>query len=317
MNASVGAAPQIGIVASADLAGLKLKQLVQEGGYGVRCVSTRQLHECLLQRDPQPDAWLLDASDPALEELLADIVANCDTPFLINDEVPPEQAAAYAEWRRRMLGKLEELVASVNAEPAPDEAPPQAVWVLAGSTGGPQAVAEFLAALPANLPIAFVYAQHIDPGFDRFLLDALRRHRHYASQLCRGEQRLRRGMLLLAPADQQLRFLPFHRVLETRRPWEGRYQPAIDQIVGEVARLYPQRCGVIVFSGTCDDGALGCRVVQACGGEVWVQSPASCVSPDMPNAALATGAVARQGTPAELARALGSRYSQDSELRGP
>src|SRR5690606_26764252 len=230
-------------------------------------------HDCLEDGAGRPDAWLLDASDPHIEELLAEIVTHCDAPFLISDEQPPTQAYAFAEWRRRMLDKLEELVASVDAEPQHDHLPPQAVWVLAASTGGPEAVGEFLAALTPGLPVAFVYAQHIDPGFDRTRLEALQRHRHYPPQLCRGEQYLRSSGLLLMPADQQVRFLPFHRVLETRRPWEGQYHPAIDQVIGDVARLYPQRCGVIVFSGTCDDGALGCRRVQAWGGGMRVPSP--------------------------------------------
>jgi chemosensory pili system protein ChpB (putative protein-glutamate methylesterase) len=302
--------PQIGIVASADLNRHVLKNLLLESGYGARCVNRQQLHDCLLHSEGRPDAWLLDGSDPEVEELLEEIVSNCDSPFLINDEEPPSQPIAFGEWRRRMLEKLEELVASVDSEPVPHAAPPQAVWVLAASTGGPEAVNEFLAALAPNLPIALIYAQHIDIGFDRILIESLGRHRHYPPSLCRGEQYLRKSSLLLVPADQQLRFLPFHRVLETRKPWEGQYQPVIDQVVGDVARLYSQRCGVIVFSGLCNDGALGCRVVQACGGEVWVQTPESCVSPDMPNAALATGTVSQRGTPRELAQALSTRYSQ-------
>lgn len=305
--------PQIGVVASADLSRHVLKKLLLESGYGARCVNRQQLHDCLLQSDGRPDAWLLDGNDTDIEELLEEIVAHSDAPFLINDEEPPTQPNAFGEWRRRMLQKLEELVASVAREPVPHAAPPRAVWVLAASTGGPEAVNEFLAALAPGLPIALVYAQHIEAGFDRVLLGALERHRHYPPHLGRGEQYLRSGSVLLVPADQQLRFLPFHRVLETRKAWEGQYQPVIDQVVGDVARLYPQRCGVIVFSGLCNDGALGCRVVQACGGEVWAQTPASCVSPDMPNAALATGTVSQQGTPTELAQALSSRYSQSMQ----
>lgn len=302
--------PQIGIVASADLSRHVLKNLLLESGYGARCINRQQLHDCLLHNEGRPDAWLLDASDPDIEELLAEIVGNCDAPFLISDEEPPAQPNAFVEWRRRMLEKLEELVASVEAVPVTDAEPPEAVWVLAASTGGPEAVNEFLVALAPDLPIALIYAQHIDIGFDRTLVSALERHRHYPPTLCRGEQQLRKGGLFVVPADQQLRFLPFNRVLETRKPWEGQYQPVIDQVVGNVARQYAQRCGVIIFSGLCDDGALGCRMVQVCGGEIWAQTPASCVSPDMPNAALATGAVSLQGTPRELARALSSRYSQ-------
>jgi len=303
-------APLIGIVAHADFSRHVLKNLLLESGYGARCINPEQLQDCLAQAATRPEAWLFDASDPEVEQQLADIIEQCDTPFLISDEPPPQRPGEFAEWRRRMLDKIEELAAAAVRTHGPALQPPQAVWVLAASTGGPEAVSEFFAALAPDLPLAFVYAQHIEPRFDSVLASALERHRHYRSAVCRGERSLEQGLVLVVPADQQLRFLPFHRVLETRKRWEGRYQPAIDQVVGDIARLYSQRAGVIVFSGTCDDGALGCRMMQASGGEIWVQTPESCISPDMPNAALATGAVSMQGTPAQLAQALSSRYSQ-------
>lgn len=306
----MSAAPRIGIVAAADLSRHVLKNLLQDGGYGALCLTPQQLLDCLRQPQSGPDAWLLDATQADVDELLERIVAGSDAPFLINDEAPPlQQPAAFALWRRRLLEKLEELVASVGAQAAVDARAPEAVWVLAASTGGPEAVHRFLDALAPGLPIALVYAQHIDDRFDRTLVQSLARHGHYAPGLCRGEQRLRAGSLLVVPADRRVRFLPFHRVVETRRAWEGPYRPAIDQVIAELARLYHRRSGVIVFSGLCDDGAIGCRVAQACGGEVWVQSPESCVSPDMPNAALATGGVGRRGTPEQLARELNRLYA--------
>jgi chemosensory pili system protein ChpB (putative protein-glutamate methylesterase) len=54
----------------------------------------------------------------------------------------------------------------------------------------------------------------------------------------------------------------------------------------------------------CNDGEIGCRVAKACGGTVWAQTPDSCISPDMPNAAISTGCVSKQGTPEQLAQAL-------------
>jgi chemosensory pili system protein ChpB (putative protein-glutamate methylesterase) len=211
-------------------------------------------------------------------------------------------------WCRRLLAKLEELAASVDAEPP--ALAPAAVWVLAASTGGPAAVNRFLDALAPALPLALVYAQHIDAGFDRGLGAALARRGFDASVAGAGEQRLRPGSVLVVPADRQLRFLPFHRVLATARPWRGAYRPAIDQVIAELARLYRQRCGAIIFSGLCDDGATGCRLLQASGGEAWVQSPDSCLCPAMPNAALATGAISFQGAPEQLAEALNRRYAR-------
>lgn len=301
-------APSLGVVAATDLARHVLRTLLAEAGYRIACCIAPQKLAETLTAATAPDAWLLDATASDDDELLVQI-ADSDVPFLILDEEPPlQQDDEMALWRRRLLDKVEELCGSVGRlrlrEPAP-----VAVWVLAASTGGPEAINEFLAALAPGLPVAFVYAQHIEAPFDTVLTASLaRRHGHYSAILGEGEQLLRRGQILVVPVSTQVRFLPFHRVVASRHPWQGQYQPAIDQVVAEVARLYQTRCGVIVFSGMCDDGAFGCRRVRAVGGGVWVQTPDSCVSPDMPNAALATGTVSRRGTPADLALAFADLY---------
>ena len=134
------------------------------------------------------------------------------------------------------------------------------------------------------------------------------RKQSYPLQLARGEQQLNTGEITVVPADRQLRFLPRGRVVETRRKWAGSFQPAIDQVVSDLARVYKHNMGVIIFSGTCNDGEVGCRVVKACGGSVWTQSPESCISPAMPDAAMSTGCVSFQGTPEQLALALAKQY---------
>lgn len=311
---------RIGLVASGDATAQVMRLLLREAGYRIEPVLTpAQLAAGWRAEQGEgapaaPDLWLLDATgvNADADELLASIAEHAEAPFLINDEVAPlAQPEALAEWRRRLLDKVDEMAAAVGAPALALASPPAPamVWVLAASTGGPEAVHQFLAALPPGLPLALLYAQHIDAGFDATLVQSLERHRHYPARLCRGEQHLQPQRLLLVPADRQLRFLPFHRVLETRRAWPGRYRPAIDGVVAELARMYQNRCGVIVFSGLCDDGALGCRVARASGATVWVQTPASCISPEMPRAALATGVVTYQGTPAELAAAVAARFT--------
>lgn len=316
MKPAPARATRIGLVAASDLRRHLLKKMLHEAGFEVRALTAAQLTEALADSAAHPDAWLLDTAQldttdgaTVADDLLDRIVQASSAPLLVSDEAPPPahdgQAAA---WQRRLLGKLEELAAGAHAEPA--GVAPQAVWVLAASTGGPAAVAEFIAALRPGLPIALVYTQHIETNFDRVLGSALAQQRHYTVNLGRGAQQLQAGTVLVVPADRQLRFLPFHRVLETAAPWSGPYQPVCDQVIAQLARQYRRDCGVIVFSGLCDDGALGCRIAQSQGSAVWVQSPASCACPEMPLAALATGAVDREGSPRELAAALNNRYSR-------
>ena len=300
--------PRLAVVAATELGRYVLHKVLVDAGYPpVFCIPPSQLTD-LLQLPVTVDAWLLDGSAADNDELLVQI-AEADVPFLIfDDEPPPQYAPHFSLWSQRLLDKIEELIGSIGVIHA-IEAAPAAVWVLAASTGGPAAVTEFLAALTPGLPIAFVYAQHIEAPFDAVLTASLcRRHSHLSSVLCEGEQRLRSGQILIMPVSTQVRFLPFYRTVVSRQPWDGPYQPAIDQVVAELARLYQNRCGVILFSGLCDDGAFGCRRVHALGGRVWVQQPDTCISPDMPNAALATGVVSRQGTPLELAQALNALH---------
>lgn len=298
---------RIGLVCGSSAA--LLRSILGDAGYRIEpSLRPAQLEAWLDSEREQPDLWLLDESDADdVDQLFALIAERSDTPFLINDVVPPlADPVALRGWRERLLDKVDETVAA-HAAPVQVQTPPAMVWILAASTGGPEAIRTFMSTLPRDLPIALVYAQHIVDGFDDALAQSLQKQFGWTARICRGEQRLSAGELVVIPSDRQVRFLPFHRVVEGRQPWSGRYRPAIDSVVAQLARMYQNRCGVIVFSGLCDDGALGCRMAQVSGAEVWVQTPSSCISPEMPLAVLATGSATFQGTPAELAEALGRR----------
>ncbi len=300
---------RIGLVCGNGNSAALLRSILGEAGYRIEpTLRPAQLEAWLDDGGEQPDLWLLDETDSDdVDDPFALIAGRSDTPFLINDTAPPlTDPVALRGWRERLLDKVDEAVAA-HAAPVAAQPPPAMVWILAASTGGPEAIREFLGALPRELPIALVYAQHIVDGFDDALAQSLQKQFGWTARICRGEQRLAAGELLVIPSDRQVRFLPFHRVVEGRQPWAGRYRPAIDSVVAQLARMYQNRCGVIVFSGLCDDGALGCRMAQVSGAEVWVQRPESCISPEMPLAVLATGAVTFQGNPAELAEALRRR----------
>ena len=304
--------PSVGLVTDSDLNRHVLQSLLQEAGYVVAVsVDSTQLVDFVEAGEPDFDAWLVDLSDGESQQIL-DLLEYSVLPLLVNDEIPSSRdTSEYASWQRRLLEKLE--VVAV-AKPVNDvgaavfnrsiSAWARKVWVLAASLGGPEAVKCFLDNLPADLPLAMVYGQHIEANFNDVLVSAVGSNPHYTMQLMRGEQILMPGNIVVVPADRQLRFLSRGRVVETRKLWQGQYQPALDQVIAELAKVYRENLGVIIFSGTCNDGEIGCRVAKAYGSTVWAQSPASCISSAMPDAAIATGCVSRQGTPEQLAQAL-------------
>lgn len=307
--------PRVGLVTDSDLNRHIIKKVLLAEGYDIPLsLESSNLKEQLLAGAGELDAWLLDISADNVQSVLEALVEFSEVPLLLNDEVPSESdTEAYDYWARRLLEKLE--VVAVPSGDENDEHPASAtvayaeeVWVLGASLGGPEAVTRFLDALPAGLPIAMVYAQHIEAKFDSVLASSTGRRQSYPMYLARGQQQLNAGEVMVVPADRQLRFLPRGRVVETRRAWVGNYQPAIDQVISELARVYRNKIGVIIFSGTCNDGEVGCRVVKASGGRVWVQSPESCISEAMPSAAISTGCVSFEGTPEQLAVSLAKQY---------
>ena len=317
--------PRIGLVTDSDLNRYVLQAVLAEGSYELAGSYDNATLANFLEANkttPEIDAWLVDIDDNEIQHSLDVLLGQSDLPLLVNDDIPPVQdVSAHGIWQRRLLEKLEVLairgpqtfdvtstVDKTSEQGRAEKAGADKVWVLVASMGGPDAVKRFLNALPQALPIAMVYGQHIETNFDGLLTSAVTGH-DYPMQLVSGEQQLSNGEILVVPVDHQLRFLSRGRVVETRKPWAGSYQPALDQVIADLARVYRQDLGVIIFSGMCNDGEIGCRVAKACGGTVWAQTPDSCLSPDMPNAAISTGCVSKQGTPEQLAAALAEQLS--------
>jgi len=308
----VSESPLVGLIAVAANHRRSLGQLLETGGYRSAEVSPqRELAPQLASLDVDVDAWLLDVSGVDIEQVLDTINAHSSKPLLLVDDIPAgENHAGYRNWQQRLLAKLE--VVALGAPAQHEGRAADKIWLLAASQGGPEAVCRFLKALPPALPVAMIYAQHTQLHFDQQLATTVDRAQAYPVQLIRSDQRLSAGNVYVVPVDRQVRFLANGRTVATRRPWSGIYQPTIDQVVADLARLYRERLGVIVFSGMCNDGQIGVRVARACGGTIWAQTPASCVSSSMPQAAIDTGCVGLQGTPEQLAAQLAQLYHRYS-----
>lgn len=318
-------APRVGLVSDSDLHRHILRTVLAEQG----CQLTQSLNSQSLNHyfenksDAELDVWLVDlagAGDQCMLEVLMD---NSDLQVLVIDDIPPvQEQSAHEIWQRQLIAKLEVVVLRREAEQSDLSKSttdrPVAVdniWVLGASLGGPEAVKRFVNALPAGLQVAMVYAQHIETNFDKVLTNAMGTKHAYPMQVVDNNACLEPGRIVVVPPDKQLRFLPHGQIVATRKPWIGVYQPAIDQVIADLARIYRQRLGVIIFSGLCNDGEIGCRVAKACGATVWVQCPSSCRSADMVEAALSTGCVSFQGTPEQLAHALTERLNTVRQQR--
>jgi len=273
------------------------------------------------------DVWLVTLRDD--DEICGDCfeqLLDGDVPVLVGmDEAPDNRCTSFLRWEKKLLTKLRDLIdapapaAIVSAMPweksehreialpaefagTPRSVPLQ-IWVLGASLGGPEAVKKFLDVLPAGLPVAFVYAQHIDERFEEALCQAVGRHSAYQLKNAENAMTLKSGEVLIAPVGTTFDLVGLDRVSIGSKPWEGPYGPSIDGVIDVVRHHANHRFGCILFSGMGSDGSESISAMPE-GLPVWVQTPATCGNASMPESALSTGRVTFSGDSYQLAQKL-------------
>ncbi len=329
---------RVAVIADTSLQRHVLQQTLQANGYQVLLNSDplrlddEQLSACM------PDLWLVDLAQLEHSPLIERLLEQASAPVLFGEGQAPERSSEhYPRWERRLLGKLKRLVGdparavgpSLEALLANGQRPPrlnlpealaetalaigepaEQVWLLAASLGGPEAVKEFLDALPGGLPLGFIYAQHIDPSFEQRLPQAVGRHSQWPVNLAREGDRVRCGEVVVAPISHELAFDEDGCMRILDRSWPEPYSPSIDQMMLNLAQQFPSCCGVIAFSGMGSDGSAAAAYLRRQGGLIWTQKADSCACPSMPDSLRDGGHSSFSATPRELAEALVVRLAE-------
>lgn len=284
-----------------------LAQLVAQAGHKVGLsvvLEGNATRDTQVDTHAELDAWLVDIAEESHDEQQLDaLFAQSRIPIILSDSSEFSTGSDdHVAWLRRTGMRLQRLRSDINLQ---QSTPASELWLLAASTGGPAAVKRFLAELPANLGIAFLYVQHIDAQQAVTLNRMMTNAGHYPAMVATQGLVLAANSLTLITARDPVELLDNGTLmLNYGQHWKGSYAPSIDQIAANAARIYRERCNLIIFTGMGDDGAASCRLIKQVGGKVWVQSPDDCTSDSMPVSALATGCVSLSGTPEYLARAL-------------
>lgn len=260
--------------------------------------------------ETEADAWIVNLDVEALEstqpELLEHVLDSIDTPMILCEgSIPNQVSPEFGNWQRRLLTKLQGLNGTIKRVQQGSPPLPRSVWVLAGSIGGPESVRQFMEALPANLGIAFVYANHIEKDYQVILAQVMSKNTHYEAYAPQHGDLLRENAIAVVSPDFVTTVCADGSFNVRKLPWQGQYKPNLDQVVATTSVHFGKTGGAIIFSGMCDDAAAACRIMKRCGGQVWTQTRDSCVSWAMPDAAeKAVGTPDFIGTPTELAARL-------------
>lgn len=163
------------------------------------------------------------------------------------------------------------------------------VIVIGASTGGPRALEQLFAELPAELPAALVVVQHMPAGFTQTLAQRLNDSYPLCVREAVNGDRLARGLALVAPGDQHLRLSPARCVVLDQGPRRNHVRPSIDITMESVVEQYRSRVIGVVLTGMGVDGTAGVRCIKAAGGQVIAEHESSSVVYGMPRSVIEAG----------------------------
>jgi two-component system, chemotaxis family, protein-glutamate methylesterase/glutaminase len=169
--------------------------------------------------------------------------------------------------------------------------PPTDVVALVASAGGLAALTTVLSHLPSDFPAAVVVLQHLDPNRPSLLSEILGRSSGLPVCEAHHGDRLRRGVVFVAPPAHHL-LVGAGGVLALTSTEPVHYsRPSADALLESVARSFGPRAIAVVLSGAGYDGADGVRAIKQMGGTVIAQDRGTSQTFGMPSAAIHTGCV--------------------------
>ena len=181
-------------------------------------------------------------------------------------------------------------------KPNPNLAPidtTDTVVVVGASTGGTEALKNFLVMLPEDSP-GIVIVQHMPEHFTASFAQRL-------DSLCRISVReaengdiVQRGQALIAPGNNHLllkREGKDYDVEVKDGPLVSRHRPSVDVLFRSAARYAGKNAIGIIMTGMGDDGAKGMKEMHDAGSFNIAQDEATCIVYGMPGEAVKAGAV--------------------------
>jgi two-component system chemotaxis response regulator CheB len=167
------------------------------------------------------------------------------------------------------------------------------IIAVGASTGGTEAIKEFLIRLPADAP-GIVIAQHMPEAFTKSFAARL-------DSLCKitvleaaGNERILPGHAYIAPGHSHLllkRSGANYMTELSQSPAVNHHRPSVEVLFRSVAQNAGKNVIGVMLTGMGKDGAIGMLEMRQAGAYNFAQDEATCVVYGMPREAVAVGAV--------------------------
>lgn len=162
------------------------------------------------------------------------------------------------------------------------------------STGGTEALREFLQGMPCGCP-GIVIVQHMPEMFTRAFANRLNRDCQIEVKEAADGDPIIPGRALIAPGNYHLlvqQTLSGYAAHVTDGPLVSRHRPSVDVLFRSVAKYVGRNAVGVIMTGMGNDGAQGLAEMRSCGAQTIAQDESSCVVFGMPKEAIRLGAAA-------------------------
>ena len=183
------------------------------------------------------------------------------------------------------------------------------IIVVGASTGGTEALAVFLQALPINSP-GIIIVQHMPEGFTRTFSERLDSICAVTVKEAKNGDSILRGHVLISPGNNHMlckRSGARYYVDIQDGPLVSRHRPSVDVLFRSAARYAGQNAVGIIMTGMGNDGAKGMKEMHDAGAYTIAQDEATSVVFGMPNEAIKAGGVSKVLPLEQIAREVFNR----------
>lgn len=160
------------------------------------------------------------------------------------------------------------------------------------STGGPQALMEFVKGIKDKLTLPVVVTQHMPPSFTKILASHLSRSTGLTCEEAEDGMELVGGRVYIAPGNYHLAVTEKggkYYIRLNQDPPENFCRPAVDPMFRSLSQVFGSAVLGVILTGMGHDGLAGSRVIVEGGGTILAQDEATSVVWGMPGAVSEAG----------------------------
>ena len=172
------------------------------------------------------------------------------------------------------------------------------------STGGPAILKQILSQLPEKIKLPVIIAQHISPGFDKLLVEQLKKYCKPPIKIITNHEKAVPGTIYFAPAGKITELLEDEFAIIDPPKGYISHLPSISALFASMVSYYGQNSIAIILSGMGRDGVKELKMLKDEGAVTIAQDKETSVVYGMPKEAAETGAAKFIYTPDEIAKFL-------------